>query len=225
MSELSFTIKRPGKPDKTIAYPVDLILCFGFAGRDQAKVQEHIDELRAIGVECPTETPVIYPAAGYLATSLDTIQVLGKGTGPEVEFAFVPYNESLLIGLASDHTDRDLEKVNINKSKQICQKIISTELWDYEDLVNHWDRLELRGWIGTKGEEKLYHDSLATALLPLEDLIERANKEYELRPGTIVLSGTVPAIGGMATPERFEASLVDPVLGREIRLKYTVQCL
>ncbi len=222
MSEIAFTLKRPGKPDENVVYQVDLILCLGFAGRDQAKVQEHIDELRAIGVECPTETPVIYPAAGYLATTSDTVQVVGKDTGPEVEFVFVPYQDTLLVGLASDHTDRDLEKVSINKSKQACPKILSAVLWDYEDVKDHWDELVLKGWIGAEGEEELYQDSPATALMSVEDLLERTKKDYEVKPGTIILSGTVPAMGDMATPERFAAALVDPVAKREIRMAYSV---
>lgn len=225
MSELTLTIQRPGKLDEHISYQVDLILCLGFAGRDQAKVQEHIDELRAIGVECPAETPVIYPAASYLATTSDAIQVVGGDTGPEVEFAFVPYQDRLLVGLASDHTDRDLEKVSINKSKQACPKVISTVLWDYEDLKDHWDSLVLKGWIGAEGAEQAYQDSTAVALMPLEGLLERTKKDYEVKPGTIILSGTVPAIGGMATPERFTAALEDPVLKRKIHLAYDVSNL
>lgn len=223
MSEIAFTLKRPGKPDEDIVYQVDLILCLGFAGRDQAKVQEHIDELRAIGVECPTETPVIYPTAGYLATTSDTVQVVGEDTGPEVEFVFAPYQDRLLVGLASDHTDRDLEKVNINKSKQVCPKVLSTVFWDYEDVKEHWDKLVLKSWIGVERGEEVYQDSPATALMSVEDLLERTKKDYEVKPGTIVLSGTVPVIGGdMATPEHFAAALVDPVVKREIRMAYSV---
>ena len=79
--------------DRTIEYCVKLILCFGFAGRNQKQVREHIEELMAIGVPCPLETPVIYPVAGYLATLDNSIQVLGSDTGPEVEFAFLPFED------------------------------------------------------------------------------------------------------------------------------------
>ena len=33
------------------------------------------------------------------------------------------------VGIGSDHTDRVLEAVSIRKSKQVCAKPISKELW------------------------------------------------------------------------------------------------
>lgn len=225
MQQLSFTIARPQRPPETIVYPVSLILCLGFAGRDQDKVREHIRELEAIGVECPAKTPVIYPAGGLLATTDSVIQVVGGETGPEVEFVFLPYQKRLLVGLASDQTDRSLEKTSIYKSKQICPKPLSNILWDYEDLTDHWDKLVLRGWVGPEGQETLYQDSPASALLPVPTLLEHVRQEYPNLEGAVILSGTVPTLGGLATPARFTALLHDPVLGREIRLTYGVQDL
>lgn len=222
MPEVAFTLERPGKANKNILCRIDSILCLGFAGRDKDKVQEHIDELRAIGVECPSETPVIYPTAGYLATTSRTIQVVGPDTGPEVEFAFLPHRNSFLVGLASDHTDRDLEKVDVNKSKQVCPKVLSSVVWDYKDLKEHWDHLILRSWVVTGGKKKIYQESTAAALISVEEIIERVEREYKVGPGTIILSGTIPALGGMVTPEHFAAALLDPIIDREIYLAYDI---
>ncbi|HHY91908.1 MAG TPA: DUF2848 family protein [Firmicutes bacterium] len=225
MPQLSFTIERPQHLPEPIVYPVGLILCLGFAGRDQEKVHEHIRELQAIGVECPAQTPVIYPASGLLATTDTAIQVVGSETGPEVEFVLVPYQNRLLVGLASDQTDRSLEKVSIYKSKQICAKPLSTVLWDYEDVADHWDQLVLRGWVETEGAKTLYQESPASALLPVPALLDHVRREYPDLEGAIILSGTVPTLSGLATPSRFTALLQDPVLGREIHLAYEVQNL
>lgn len=227
MPQLTFTIERPKHPPETIVYPVKLILCLGFAGRDQSKVREHIRELEAIGVECPTKTPVIYPVSGLLATTADVIQVVGADTGPEVEFAFLPYQGRLLVGLASDQTDRSLERVSIYKSKQICPKPLSSVLWDFEDLADHWDELILRSWVHTGAEETLYQDSPASALLPVPTIMEHVRQEYPNLEGVLILSGTVPTLGGLATPAKFAALLSDPALNREmeIRLTYEVENL
>lgn len=225
MSKLKFSIERLNQTSKTINYETNLILCLGFAGRDQEAVQAHIDELKAIGVECPDETPVIYPAAGLMATTENEIQVIGEKTGPEIEFAFLPYEDKMLVGLASDHTDRELEAVSITKAKQICPKVISSVLWDYEDIKDHWDKLILKGWIKDDNKEKLYQDSDATALLSVEDLLKHAEKDYKLEPGIMVLSGTVPTVGDMATPTYFKAALIDPVLDRKIQIEYNVTIL
>lgn len=56
-----------------------------------------------------------------------------------MEFALLPYQGGLLVGLASDQTDRSLEKVGIYKSKQSCSKLLSSVLWDYEDVADHRD--------------------------------------------------------------------------------------
>jgi hypothetical protein len=225
MPQLTFTVERPKHSPETILYPVKLILCLGFAGRDQSKVREHIRELEAIGVECPAKTPVIYPASGLLATTAATVQVVGADTGPEVEFALLPYQGRLLVGLASDQTDRSLEKVSIYKSKQICPKPLSSVLWDYEDVADHWDELILRSWVNTGAEETLYQDSPASALLPVPTIMENVSQEYPDLEGVLILSGTVPTLGGLATPSKFAALLSDPVLGREIQLAYEVKDL
>lgn len=41
----------------------------------------------------------------------------------------------------------------------------------------------------------------------------------------MVLSGTVPTVGDMATPTYFKAALIDPVLDRKIQIEYNVTIL
>ena len=72
------------------ALPLELrinrVYCIGYAGRNQAKVREHIDELAKIGVSAPPRTPTVYPVSTYLLTDAPTIMAQGKETSGEVEF-------------------------------------------------------------------------------------------------------------------------------------------
>ena len=54
---------------------VNNIFNAGYAGVDQEKVQEHIDELSKLGVATPSTIPTLYPVSNQLATYSDCFQV------------------------------------------------------------------------------------------------------------------------------------------------------
>lgn len=49
----------------------------GYTGRDEAKVQHHIDELAAIGVAPPPQVPMLYRMPDGAATTAERISVPG----------------------------------------------------------------------------------------------------------------------------------------------------
>ena len=63
-----------GSEEKLEIY-VEGIFNAGYAGVDQEKVQEHIDELVQISVETPNTIPTLYPVANQLATYSGIFQV------------------------------------------------------------------------------------------------------------------------------------------------------
>jgi hypothetical protein len=76
------------------------------------------------------------------------MKVLGEHTSGEAEAVLLVAGNDIWVAVGSDHTDRELDKVNIVASKQVCPKPVSAEVWRYADARERWDSLALRSWIG-----------------------------------------------------------------------------
>lgn len=195
----------------------------GWTGRDAARVEAHVRELEVEGIPRPPRTPMFYELTPSLLTLSTHITVVGPATSGEVECLLVSRDDGLWIGLASDHTDRALERTSVAKSKQVCAKPAAPNLWRFADVAAHWDQLELRSFIDVNGERTPYQSGTAAAMLPpqllVKDLISRGGT-YDM--GTAMFCGTLATISSIRPSPRFEMELHDPVLGRTIRHEYRV---
>jgi hypothetical protein len=200
---------------------ISAVVVAGWTGRNMAAVQHHIDELAAIGIAPPSQVPLYYRVSQTLLTQTDTIDVLGHGTSGEVEPLLVQANGRTYFGLASDHTDRDLERHSVAASKQACAKPVSTDLWDFEAIKDHLDDITLRCWIEEDGREVLYQDGTLAGIRPLAQLCNGAG----FTDGTAMLCGTFAAIGGVRPAGRYRMEVSDPTNGKEIALSYVVVAL
>lgn len=151
--------------------------------------------------------------------------MLGPDSSGEVEPFLVSFADGLWIGLGSDHTDRKAEIVGIALSKQLCGKPVGWELWRYEEVEPHWDRLVIRSSATINGARVLYQESPLTALRTPRDLLRKHTGADTLPPGTAMFCGTPGAIGGIRPGSRFEMELEDPVLGRTLRHAYDIEVL
>jgi hypothetical protein len=204
--------------------PRDLVIA-GLTGRDQAAVQHHVEELRAIGVKPPPSIPAFFRNGINLLTTASAVEVLGPDSSGEVEFVLVSMADGLWVGVGSDHTDRRVEAYAIDVSKQLCPKVMAPLLWRFDDVAPHWDQLVLRAWIEEAGRLTLYQQGTAAALRPPEPLIAAWTGGAPLPEGTVMFGGTFAAIGGIRPSVRFEFELEDPILRRVIRHGYTVRSL
>lgn len=199
-------------------------VAIGFAGRDQASVIAHVEELKAIGVPAPETVPSMYWLDPTRVSSGTELQVVGNGCSGEVEF-FAAFDATgkMYFTIASDHTDRHLETVSVSKAKQACSKIIGNLFWCYDDVKVHWDSILLRSWITAPGQaERIYQDgSLAKILVP-EELIRLAKEDLKGKGTFSFFSGTIPLAGKIAYQGSFRMELSDPVLKRAIQHKYEV---
>ena len=193
----------------------------GWTGRDKSAVDHHIKELAAIGIAPPSTVPLYYRVSSALLTLQPTIEVLGEGTSGEVEPLLVQHNGKLFIGLASDHTDRDLEAHSVAASKQACPKPAASQLWNYSDVEDHIDSLLLRCSIFDNGEWISYQDGTLANIRPLADLIKGSG----FADNSAMLCGTLAAIGGVRPASRYKMELEDPVHGQTISMEYTVKQL
>jgi uncharacterized protein DUF2848 len=196
----------------------------GWTGRDPVAREKHIAELEALGVMRPSSTPIHYRVSSSLLTTADEIEVVGEDSSGEVEFVLLRENGRLWLGAGSDHTDRKVEAYNVTISKQLCEKPMSPELWDFKDVAQHWDSLQLRSWIDEGGEEVLYQEGSIAAILPPQDIIAGAPPGI-WTDGTAMFCGTFPAKGGIRPSSRFTFELSDPVRGRRIRHSYGIVAL
>jgi hypothetical protein len=218
--------EKTGK--REISYEANGAVLCGYTGRDQAAVRKHIEELAKEGVEPPPFVPTQYPKPPWGLTQSESIQVEGRETSGEVEFfLLVDENNNIFVGLASDHTDRELERIDIRKSKQVCPTILSKTLWYYGDAKETWDQIQIRSWAIKDGQKNIYQESTLGSILPPEELIRLVQLQLNAGfGGILIFSGTPPLLSGeMVFADRFEAELVDTSLNRKITIEYDIHKL
>jgi Protein of unknown function (DUF2848) len=222
MSDLVFDL-----PDgTTVPVTVTRLLNAGYAGREQEEVAAHVAELAELGIPAPSVTPAMYPVAPYLAAQVDRVPVQHGRTSGEAEWALVvagPAPEDLLLTVACDHTDRELEVHGVAWSKNAGLDVLGRGAWRLVDVEDHLDELHLRAWVAQgDGAEQLIQDAKLAALLAprfwLEELAEM------LVPGTVLLSGTVAMLPGVDQfADRWRVELADPRNGSTLELAYRVE--
>jgi len=202
------------------------LLIAGYTGRNQEDVKRHIDELKEVGVPAPPMVPMIYDLSPDLLMTSDTISVVRKESSGEVEIVLLDIDGNWYVGIGSDHTDRVLETVSIQKSKQVCQKPISKDVWPLELMEDHWDEIELRSWVVVNGKEKLYQSGTLEAFLQPKDLLEMVKKRNYDSPGMALFCGTLPLVDGeFIYGDAYRAELYDRKNDKKIKLSYEVKIL
>jgi len=219
--DLTFTID-----DRGVATPLTLAInqavIAGWTGRDPVARDKHIAELEALGIARPASTPIYYRCSARRLTMEASIEVCGTESSGEVEFFLIGWQGRTFVGLGSDHTDRKVESYSVTVSKQMCDKPIASELWEFEDVIGHWDKLILRSWAWIKGRRELYQEGTLDAILPVAELLKRGFDGGKLPDGCLMFGGTFAAKGGIRPADRFEYEFEDPVLKRSIRHAYDV---
>ncbi|MGD1323583.1 DUF2848 domain-containing protein [Pandoraea pnomenusa] len=203
--------------------PIRQLVIAGWTGRDTEAMEHHIRELEALGVKRPAATPMFYRVSSDRLTTQAHIEASGRTSSGEVEFLLVRSGGQTYVGVASDHTDREVETYGVTVSKQMCEKPCATVLWRLEDIEPHWDRLVLRSYANIGGEKVLYQQGPVTTMRAPSDLLARfADAGGRFEDGTAMLCGTLAAIGGIRSAERFDFELEDPVLGRRLQHGYGI---
>ncbi|QCI65254.1 DUF2848 domain-containing protein [Phreatobacter stygius] len=223
-SNLPFVVKRQQRSSAEI-FRIDHAVIAGWTGRDPAAREKHIAELEALGVKRPATTPVYYRVASSRLTIDDRIEVSGRASSGEVEFMLLRSGGVTYVGVGSDHTDRQVETYDVTVSKQMCEKPVAPELWLFDDVADHWDRLTLRSWATIDGTRALYQEGPVDTMLAPDAVIGGYLNGAPLPEGTAMFGGTLAARGGIRPADRFDFEIEDPVLGRRIRHGYEVIAL
>lgn len=208
-------------PDGAVAVPVTNCVIAGWTGRDAASLQHHIDELAALGIPGPSTVPLYYRCGSGMVSQAESVQVLGGDSSGEVEPVLVATESGMLLTVGSDHTDRKVEGYSIAVSKQMCPKILGRHAWPVS-LDGSLDTLTLESRVTIDGIEVVYQTGTLALIRPLKELVETYGG---LKPGTVMLCGTVPVEGGIRPADRFAMRLTDPSSGRAITHAYDIETL
>lgn len=205
---------------------VNRVINAGYSGRDEDAVQAHIDELVADGIPAPETVPAMYELSpNVLRVDPESVRVVGPHTSGEAEFGLVVTGDETYVVAASDQTDRDLEREDIQKAKQIAPNVLSRDAWQLSDLRDRWDDIELTGWNTVDGDRRRYQRATFGAIREPAELLAIAEERYGgPMDGTVLLSGTVATVDGEVTPgSQFSVSLRDPETERELSVGYGIE--
>jgi hypothetical protein len=222
--KLDLEVLEAGGAARAASLDIKRVLIAGYTGRDRATVLEHIRELEQLGVAPPPRVPMVYEIEPSMLTTADAIQVPGPESSGEVEFYLAVAGGQVFAGVASDHTDRRLETVDVGASKACMPHPVSRQVWRYDDLKGHWDAIEARSWSTDIAGRRLYQEGTLDAFMRVEDLLqELAQAGYKDLDGCLIYGGTIPTLEGFVYGTHFEAELRDPRLDRRLSCAYDVK--
>lgn len=222
--QLSFTVhSATGTAPLSVA--IDHFVIAGWAGRDHAAIEHHIEELAAIGVPRPSAVPLFYRVAANQLTQEGAVQMVGPHSSGEVEVLLFSHAGRSYVSLTSDHTDRQLESHSVALSKQLCAKPVAVDAWPLDEVLPHWDSLRIVSTIVEDGREVEYQNGTLDSLRELHDLAMRHTGQPQLPEGMAMSCGTVAVVGGIRPAASFGMMLIDERLGRRLAHRYTVECL
>lgn len=225
--EIELILEEKGK-SAPLRFRFTRMVNAGYVGRNQEEVRRHIEELAEKGIPGPKTTPTLYPVICRTLVTDDKIEVYSDETCGEVEYVLLVEDENTIyVGLGSDHTDRHLEETDIPRAKQICPNLISRKVWLLSELEDHWDELEISSKMIQGGGEILYQKGCLELIMDPGDLMKFVlSKIPGPLDGTVIYSGTIGSLpGGFVFGEKFIAELFDPKLNRRLELAYDVRPL
>ena len=198
--------------------------CIGYTGRNKENTYAHIKELAEIGIPEPKEVPMLYPVSANTVLQDQPMEVLGEKTSGEAEIVLIfgETEDEVYVTVGSDHTDRGLETVDINKSKQVCGKPFAKKAWKLEDVLDHWDELELSSQVYLDGEWVDYQQDSLQAIMPYEEIMAYIEKVDAPKKNSIFFSGTVPLKDGFKYGTAFRMTFKDPVRNDDISASYEI---
>lgn len=172
--------------------PARLVVA-GYTAKDEAAVAAHIEELAGIGVPPPDSVPAFYDLDPGLLTTHPVIEVGAPSTSGEVEPVVLRHGERYFLGVGSDHTDRQLERVDVFQSKACCPKPLGGVVAEVgTDLsTEDWDSISADCTV----DGQLYQNGSMSTLRHPAELCERMVSVLGEVSGDVMLyCGTLPLV-------------------------------
>ena len=213
-----------------VEFNVSRVYNLGFTIRDPEKMQAHLDEVEKEGVPPPStdNPPIIFPISAWATITDSVIPVQYRTTSGEIEIVTIVCNDEVYVGVGSDHTDRELEAINIPWAKQVTPNVLAPTVWAWGDVADHWDEILLESYVFEGEEQKLYQQAGVDEFWTPIEMVESLHGRIKpVKDGCLVLfSGTVVSVDGKLNYARqWLLSMIDPVLNRRIDHRYQVEVL
>ena len=228
MFDLTFTIDDQGRADAADAWRSISAVIAGWTGRDPVARDKHVAELEAIGIARPASTPIYYrvsPPAALTTAKTASKSAAGESSG-EVEFVLIGWQGRIFVGVRlRSHRPQGGEPTASRSPSRCATSRSPAELWELEDVIDHWDQMILRSWAWIiDGERVLYQegtlDAHATGQGPDRSA---AFAGKGLPDGCAMFGGTFGGQGRHPSqPAGSSIELDDPVLKRKISHGYDV---
>lgn len=183
--------------NESISFIPERLIVAGYTGRNQAAVQEHIDELAAIGIAPPPRVPMRYELETNLLTADQRVEGASNDSSGEVEPVLLRHRGQWYLGVGSDHTDRVIERSGIAESKAACPKPLGMQVVRLPGGVTEgsidelWDQATVQSSV----DGALYQSGKLSSLRTPSDLLQRIG-ESDNADDIAVFTGTVPVLGG-----------------------------
>lgn len=205
-----------------VRFTAKRLILAGYTARDAGSVAAYIAKLEEEGIAPPDEVPSYFVLGADRLTTETSIEVATGSSCGEVEYALLVGDDEVWVAAASDHTDRALETVDMPASKQTCQKVLSADVWRLAEVEDHWDDLIFRATTPADAQTP-YQAGPVAALKPPAELLRLVEDRFGgPMAGTVILSGTIPALGEFEFHPSFKAELRDPVTARSLTASYSV---
>ena len=188
----------------------------GYTGRNQLAVQEHVEELRKMGISTPEKTPCFFPKSAGMIQQDGAVAALDSDCSAEVEFVILVAKDGWYVSVGCDIFDVKVEGLKADKSKCLYPNYLAKEAWSYEAVKDHWDALILRSWIDG---DRLYQEGPLASMMEPGVMMEKLAPYLEdgVKAGLVLSGGTLSClIEGMPYTDSFRFELEDPVLNRKI---------
>jgi len=201
----------------SVSLDPEVFIIAGYTGRDRAMVQKHIDELAREGIAPPPEVPMWYEMPTSILTTADRIATESPKSCGECEPVIVGIGDAIYLGIGSDHTARDVEREDIQKSKAVCPKPVGRALVRVDAFGPEFDALTIESWMD--GEP--YQSGTVAQLIPLANTLA-GFRERKSAKNFALFCGTVPLLThGFRFGTKFSAKISGGPLKIPLILDYT----
>jgi hypothetical protein len=200
----------------SVALSPEAFIIAGYTGRDRAMVQKHIDELAHEGIAPPPEVPMWYEMPPAILTTATAIETASPQSCGECEPVLIGIGDSLYLGIGSDHTARDVEREDIQKSKAVCPKPVGKSIVRIDSFAD-FDALTIESWM----DGEAYQSGTVAQMIPLQTLLDGFRSRKNVKSFAL-FCGTVPLLThGFRFGSKFSAKIGGGPLAAPITLDYT----
>ena len=211
--------------EKSLQFRCQRLYNAAFAGRDEALVRHHIEEISALGIAPPLSFPLVENLSPHLLSTSDELGIYAPSlaedtTNGEIEYVLIWHQGEVLISVGSDHCDLWLEQHDLQRSKNVAPNFISAHVWRYLDVKDHFDVLVLECDVRIDGAWQLAQSAACGTLLEPDFWIRIVESQLDDPEGTVLFSGTIASIDGIKKGDAYRIRLTDPVLLRLISHEY-----